>query len=718
MSDVMMMDRKEAVTLTRIALNTFAAVALTLLMNAPVALGASTNGVLKQALESGFGAQSPAGAQESKPLQATDSKGQALRKYLEAQRLEQAGNFSAAVASYKEAIVLDPASTELRVALGSLYLKNRNVIDAETQARDATKLAPDSRDVKKLVARVYIAQTFVGTSLDKSKAQAAIKELEDLVKSDPKIKIDVGSSEEIPALAVIGDLYLRLEEEDKAIEAFKRISDNDTTVAAVHAQLAQLYLQKAKTREALLSARKAYDLDSKSPEYARLLARSLLRVGRALEAVEIYKKAIGVKSDDKAGLDRGDLFPHPLVFDYAEALVAAGRYDEAKKQLEPIMKIARKETGTYLTAVRITVDALRRAGKREEAVHMLEEALKGQDTSESLPVVYSLAETFEEMLQFDKSIDTYEEALRSIVNPDGSVGNRDQDKQSAALLLRRIANAYRMAGKREKAMETFDRMRKVLGPQSPLPDQLLIDYLLNEGKSKEAYEAATAAVERFPDERAFKLFRAQAAGRLGDIKTADTVLQALLKGGPEDADIYSFMSFVQLEANQLKQAEESARKAIAMDPADIGPLVTLSTVLDRMKKYRDSEETLRKALTISPDDATLLNNLGYFLADRGERIQEAEDLIRRAVNIEPTNGSFLDSLGWVLFKQSKTSEAQKFLEQAAIYSPRSATIRDHLGDLYKKQGQVDKARERWQEALQLATEPEEKKKIQDKLGKK
>jgi Tfp pilus assembly protein PilF len=114
----------------------------------------------------------------------------------------------------------------------------------------------------------------------------------------------------------------------------------------------------------------------------------------------------------------------------------------------------------------------------------------------------------------------------------------------------------------------------------------------------------------------------------------------------------------------------------------------------------------------------VLNNLGYFLADRNERLGEAEALIRRAVNIEPTNGSFLDSLGWLLYRQGKLEEAQKYLEQAVIYQQRSATIHDHLGDLYKKQGQMDKARAKWEDALRLATEPDEIKKIKEKLGKK
>jgi len=267
-------------------------------------------------------------------------------------------------------------------------------------------------------------------------------------------------------------------------------------------------------------------------------------------------------------------------------------------------------------------------------------------------------------------------------------------------------------------METFEKMKKVLGTDSPVADQLIIDTLINEGKFKEALEAANAAVTRFPDERGLKFQRAQAAGRLGDMQTADATLRGLLKQSSEDIDVYLYWSSVQLEANQLKEAEDSARKAIDLDPKDVGPLITLSSIQERQKKLKESEATLRRALDIDPDNATVLNNLGYFLADRNERLAEAEALIRRAVNIEPTNGSFLDSLGWLLYRQNKLPEAQKYLELAVIYQSRSATIHDHLGDLYKKTGQADKARAKWEDALKLATEPDEIKRIKEKLGKK
>jgi hypothetical protein len=70
------------------------------------------------------------------------------------------------------------------------------VIDAEAQAKEGMKIAPDNLEVRKLLARIYIVQTFVGTTIVKEKARAAIKELEEIVKLNPNAKIEVGDQDQ------------------------------------------------------------------------------------------------------------------------------------------------------------------------------------------------------------------------------------------------------------------------------------------------------------------------------------------------------------------------------------------------------------------------------------------------------------------------------------------------------------------------------------------
>jgi len=94
----------------------------------------------------------------------------------------------------------------------------------------------------------------------------------------------------------------------------------------------------------------------------------------------------------------------------------AGRYQEAIDTVKPILTKDPKSVG----AVRVTTDAERRSGRRDDAIKTLEAALVGQDVSESLELVFALAETYEEMGNYDKAISTYEDALGVLVNPDGT----------------------------------------------------------------------------------------------------------------------------------------------------------------------------------------------------------------------------------------------------------------------------------------------------------
>ena len=120
-----------------------------------------------------------------------------------------------------------------------------------------------------------------------------------------------------------------------------------------------------------------------------------------------------------------------------------------------------------------------------------------------------------------------------------------------------------------------------------------------------------------------------------------------------------------------------ARKLVEMTPAEqpellAQSLVMLSSAQDRAGDFKGAEESLRRILAREPNNATALNNLGYFLAERGERLPEALEMIKRAVRAEPANPYYLDSLGWGHFN-STADEAEKHLSHA----PAAAPLGDH-----------------------------------------
>jgi tetratricopeptide (TPR) repeat protein len=318
------------------------------------------------------------------------------------------------------------------------------------------------------------------------------------------------------------------------------------------------------------------------------------------------------------------------------------------------------------------------------------------------------------MEQFDKAISTYEDALSALLNPDGTVGATD--RQNASVIMRRIANAQKYAGRKEKVAETYERMRKVLGSDDATPDLLEVQDKIESAD----YDAAIAqarkakATAKPDDQRTLTFLEAQALGRKGSLPEAIKALEGLLSSG-DQTDVYAFMASVQLDAGDTTGAERSIRKALEPDQNDTGLLITLSSIQDKAGQFKDSEATLRRVLVLDPDNATALNNLGYFLTERKERLDEALQLIQRAINIDPTNGSFLDSLGWAYFQMGKLPDAKRYLEQAVIYEHQSSTIREHLGDLYSKLGDATKARQYWEAALRLSNERDEVARLKGKL---
>ena len=110
-----------------------------------------------------------------------------------------------------------------------------------------------------------------------------------------------------------------------------------------------------------------------------------------------------------------------------------------------------------------------------------------------------------------------------------------------------------------------------------------------------------------------------------------------------------------------------------------------------------------------------LNNLGYFLVERGIKLEEAAEMIKQALKIDPKNPSYLDSMGWAYFKLGKLDEAERYLKEAARADADSSATQEHLGDLFHTKGDAAKAKTYWTRALRLSTEAAETARLKRKL---
>jgi predicted Zn-dependent protease len=130
-----------------------------------------------------------------------------------------------------------------------------------------------------------------------------------------------------------------------------------------------------------------------------------------------------------------------------------------------------------------------------------------------------------------------------------------------------------------------------------------------------------------------------------------------------------------------------------------------AVILEQAGQVHESVAALQQLLTQRPDDPTLLNALGYTLADHSLELPHAEALIRQALVVMPDSPAALDSLGWVRFREGDAPAAASTLAHAWSVG-HDAEIAAHLGEALWVSGEPSEARKVW--ATALARDPDSK----------
>ncbi len=211
---------------------------------------------------------------------------------------------------------------------------------------------------------------------------------------------------------------------------------------------------------------------------------------------------------------------------------------------------------------------------------------------------------------------------------------------------------------------------------------------------------------RAPEHRAEAVIRsAQSLAREGRIDEARQRLQ------DEQGDAATRRRYVLAEAQLLRDAERPAEALEVVDaalrgsPDDVDLLYEAAMLAERLDRIKVMETRLRRVIALKPDHAHAFNALGYSLADRGLRLKEAESLITRALELSPDDPFILDSMGWVRFRRGDGAGALGHLERA--YRMRQdPEIAAHLGEVLWSLRRRDEASRLFDEAL--AAHPDNK----------
>jgi tetratricopeptide (TPR) repeat protein len=585
-----------------------------------------------------------------------------------------------AIEEYRAAIDADPSSEFLTAGLAELYVKTGRIRDAVLEAQDIIKRDPNNLEAHKLLGRIYLRSLgdMPGGSGSDNVLKLAIDQYEQIVKIEP---------DSVDDHLLLGRLYRLNNDLQKAEAELKTAIKLDPSSEEAVTTLAMLYTDEGDTQHAL-------NVLSSVPDAARS-AKLYSALGAAYEQRKDYKSAI-------------DAYKHAIVLDrdnldairgLAENLLNDGQTEAALEQYKVIADANPEDAQTYLRMAEI----YRRQGKYDLALEDLKKA--DSMVPDSMEVPYNMAAVYQAQGRYDDAVKLLQDLLKKTDKNDASLSQADRNNR--AIFIERLGMIYRDQENYTAAVDTFRKMLTLGDENARSGYQEIIDTYREAKQWNQATAVAKEAVEKMPNDRDLRMVL---DSQLADTGNADKALadtRSMLKGGPEDREVYLRLGIMYTRAKRYKEAAD------ALDKAE-----QLSTKLDdksyvyflrgdlyqRQKMFDQADSEFRKVLASSaptdPSTAATLNYLGYMNADRGVKLDESLGFIKQAIAFEPSNGAYLDSLGWVYFKLGKYDLAEENLTKAAVHMGADPTVQEHLGDLYQKTGRLKQAAVHWDRAVQ------------------
>jgi tetratricopeptide (TPR) repeat protein len=632
-----------------------------------------------------------------------------------------------AMDEYRLAIEADPSSEFLTSGLAELYVKTGRIRDAVLQAQDILKRDPNNLEAHKLLGRIYLRSLGDmpgGGNGSENVLKLAIDQYEQIVKIEPDnvddhlllgrlyrlnndlqkaevelktaVKLDPDSEEAVTTLSL---LYSDEGDTTHALQVLSSVPDTGRS-AKLYAALGATYEQRKDYKSAIDAYKHAIQLDRDNLDAIRGLADNLLNDGQIDAALDQYKVIADANPEDAQTYLR-----------ISEIYRRQGKYDEALDSLKKAeamvpdalevpynIAVVYEAQGHYDDAAKLLQDLLKRTEKADNSYSQ-------SDRDNRAIFVERLAVVYQAGGRDDDAVKLLLDVLKKTEKDDSSYSQSDRNNRS--MLLERLGTVYRDQQNYPAAVETYRKMIPLGDDNTRTGYQDIIDADRDAKQWPEATAVAKEAVQKLPDDRELRMVLDAQLADTGDPAKPLADMRSLLKGVPEDREVYVRLGIMYTRLKRWSDAEEALNKAeqLSTKSEDKEAVFFLQgDAYEHEKKFDEAEAEFKKILAAHPQNdaavASTLNYLGYMNADRDVRLEESLNYIKQAVSMEPGNGAYLDSLGWAYFKLGKYDLAEENLSKASARMGSDPTVQDHLGDLYQKTGRLKLAADHWQRAVE------------------
>lgn len=175
--------------------------------------------------------------------------------------------------------------------------------------------------------------------------------------------------------------------------------------------------------------------------------------------------------------------------------------------------------------------------------------------------------------------------------------------------------------------------------------------------------------------------------------------EALAGEFPTEPDVAILLATLYGHQERYREAEHALTRALDAHPRNLDLLNNLHALLMRGKNVVGAEAVIRRMIEAEPQSMDHRVRLVRLHMSRHE-YKKAETVLREAIDLDPNSEQRRLALSDFFQNRKDLSSAEQVLLEAARQLPYSSQIQFGLAALYLKNGQNDKARERYGALMQ------------------
>ena len=507
---------------------------------------------------------------------------------------------------------------------------------------------------------------------------------------------------------------------DASFDLLRHCISIDPSKPEAYYFLAQYYTILKDKEKSLQCFKKAAELNPDNETYMETLARAYINNNQFAESIEILEKVV---EKDAVRIDILELL--------AQLYVQVDDKDNAIKTLSRIENIEGKnEQISHMKS-----EIYREMGNKEASINEM------QSLSEQYPYDMSMKARYAQTLFFNEEFDMAMGVIGEIFKEDSTnvfaqqlardyyfdkglkekadsmlyvILNNSKTTTADKVQMLRQEIIFNEQNKRDstEVINLFELMMQQ--PQTDTELALLyVSYMDMKKMPREAmHNVVKKVLEIEPDNSSARMHL------VGDAWLAekfDEVIRLCKDAriyNPEEIKFYYYQGLAYFNKDDFDNALDAFKNGVGAitgesDVEMVSDLYMLmGDLLFKKEMKAEAYEAYDSCLQWRPDNIACLNNYAYFLSIDGKHLDKAEEMSRRTIKKEPENPTYLDTYAWVLFRQKRYAEAKIYIEQALKFDTVdvSADVLEHAGDIYANNGEMEKAMEKWKEALKLAPE--------------